>query len=251
MRLHVTRPRQRVAALLAAVIAGPGLVVCAALPAHAAVPSDVVWQSSAPFATWVTGKFDIYNNEWNSSQAGPQTIWGFSYHHWGVESTQADTTSVKTYPSVQENYKSPLVTSLRRLYSSWQEQMPSVRDFDAEAAYDLWLNGGSGPYSIEVMMWVDNHGQRPSGRVVRHVNFYGKTYSLWQSGSHMFTFKLADKQEPKGAIHLLRMLRWLIRNGYLSSSVTLTQVNFGWEICSTDGKPMDFALTGYRLVTKS
>ena len=36
---------------------------------------------------------------------------------------------------------------------------------------------------------------------------------------------------------------------YIPASVTLTQVNFGWEIASTDGKPMNFAVTNYWLQT--
>ena len=238
--------RTKLAALMVVALAASGLTVGVALTAHASIPAQPSWKSSAPLATWNTGKFDIFNNEWNKAEAGPQTIWAYSHKHWGVESVQADTTSVKTYPSVQENYTSPMVTSLRRLHSKFQQSMPSVRDFDAEAAYDLWLND----YKIEVMVWVDNHGQRPAGHVVQHVTFYGQKFSLWQANNHFFSFKLAGKQETKGTIHLLTMLDWLIKQGYVSSSATLKQVNFGWEICSTDGKPMDFTVTNYKLVTQ-
>ena len=31
----------------------------------------------------------------------------------------------------------------------------------------------------------------------------------------------------------------------------MSQVNFGWEICSTDGVNMDFTLTGYSLSSKT
>lgn len=246
MQLRVTALRRRVAALTVAAVAGPGLAICAALPAHASIPSHPAWESSGAFGIWTTGKFDIYNNEWNTSEAGPQTIWAYSHRHWGVESTQTDTTSVKTYPSVQQNYNNPRVTSLSQLHSTFQQSMPSAKDFDAEAAYDLWLN----KFSIEVMMWVDNHGQRPAGHVIRHVTFYGQKFSLWQAGNNLYSFKLIGKHETKGTVHLLTMLDWLIKQHYLSSTVTLRQVNFGWEICSTDGKPMDFTVTNYSLATK-
>ena len=147
MQLRFTALRRRVAALTVAAVAGPGLAICAALPAHASIPSHPAWESSGAFGIWTTGKFDIYNNEWNTSEAGPQTIWAYSHRHWGVESTQTDTTSVKTYPSVQQNYNSPRVTSLSQLHSTFQQSMPSAKDFDAEAAYDLWLN----KFSIEVI----------------------------------------------------------------------------------------------------
>jgi hypothetical protein len=238
--------RRHLATLVVATIAGPGLAICATLPAHAAVPASPVWESSAPFGTWQNGKFDVYNNEWNTSVAGPQTIWAYSFHHWGVESTQANTTSVKTYPSVQENYKNTPLSSLHGLWSNYAESMPSTSNFDAEAAYDLWLNN----YKIEVMMWVDNHGQRPAGRIIAHVKIYGVKFAVWQGSSHMFSFALSGKQHSVGHVHLLKALAWLVSSGYLSSSDILTQVNFGWEICSTDGQPMDFTLTKYSLTTR-
>jgi hypothetical protein len=239
------QPRRRLAAIAAIVVSGPGLAIWAALPAQASIPRHPVWESSAQFGTWNTGKFDLYNNEWNTAEAGPQTIWGDSYHHWGVESTQANTTSVKTYPSVQENYNHPALRTLHGLWSSFAETMPSVSDFDAEAAYDLWLNNNN----IEIMVWVDNHGQRPAGNVIAHAKFYGQRFAIWHGGT-TFTFALSGKQEKKGTIHLLAMMAWLEAHGHLSRSATLTQVNFGWEICSTDGKPMDFTVTHYSLTTK-
>jgi hypothetical protein len=240
------KPRRRLAVLAAAVVVAPGLALLASsIPANAAIPANPRWESNAPFGTWNTGKFDLYNNEWNTSAAGPQTIWGDSYKHWGVQSTQPDSTSVKTYPSVQENYSNTTLGSLHGLWSSYAERMPSVSNFDAEAAYDIWLNN----YGIEVMVWVDNHGQRPAGNVVATANIYGKRFQVWQSGNSMFTFALQGKQK-RGTIHLLRTMNWLVRHGYLSSSDSLTQVNFGWEICSTDGTPMNFTVTDYSLTTR-
>lgn len=241
------KPSRRLAALAATAVVAPGLALFASsIPAHASIPANPRWESRAPFGTWNTGKFDLYNNEWNSSEAGPQTIWGDSYNHWGVESTQPNSTSVKTYPSVQENYSKTTLGSLHGLWSSFAETMPSVSNFDAEAAYDIWLNN----YKIEVMVWVDNHGQRPAGNVIARINIYGKRFAVWKSGSSMYTFALLGKQERKGTVHLLRTMDWLVRRGYLKSSDSLTQVNFGWEICSTNGRPMDFTLTHYGLTTK-
>ena len=107
------KPNRRLAALATAAVAGPGLVLLASsIPADASIPANPHWESSAAFGTWNTGKFDLYNNEWNTSAAGPQTIWGDSYKRWGVQSTQPDSTSVKTYPSVQENYSNTTLGSL-------------------------------------------------------------------------------------------------------------------------------------------
>ncbi len=239
-------PRRKLAALATAVIAGPALAFCATLPASASVPANPAWQSSAPLASWNTGAFDLYNNEWNKGAFGPQTIWGFSHSRWGVQSTQPGSTSVKTYPSVQMLYKNTTLGSLRGLWSNFTESMPSQSNFDAEAAYDIWLNN----WKIEVMVWVDNHGQRPAGHIIGSTTIFGQKFSVWEGNSHFFTLELSGKQETTGTGHLLKAMDWLVSHGYLSSSDLLTQVNFGWEICSTAGKPMDFTMTRYTLTSK-
>lgn len=238
--------RRALATIATAALALPGLLILTAPMASASVPSGAAFRSSEPFGTWNNGAFDVYNNEWNTSEAGPQTIWAFSYHNWGVESTQSASTSVKTYPSVQRNYPNRPYSTFSMLRSTFAEQMPSSGDFIAEAAYDLWLNN----YSIEVMMWFDNHRQVPAGNVIAHVTFGGQNFSVWKSGNDFFTFKLEGGNEQSGTAHLYSALRWLVNHGQLSSSVTLTQVNFGWEICSTHGSPMDFTLTKYTLRSK-
>jgi hypothetical protein len=247
MRSSFKPLRRWLAVLTAGVVAGSGLAVFAAFPApaNAAVPPHPTWKSSAPFGLWNNGSFDVYNNEWNTSEAGPQTIWAYSYRHWGVVSKQANTTSVKTYPSVQKNYNNAKYTSFRSLRSTFAESMPSSGNFDAEAAYDLWLNN----YKIELMMWVDTHKQVPAGRVVARIHIYGQKFAVWQSGHDMFSFVLSGKRETAGMAHLFSAWRWLVNHGFLSSSTTLTQVNFGWEIASTGGVPRDFTLTNYSLAT--
>ena len=213
-----------------------------AVSASAAVPS---WQSSAPFGAWNNGGFIVYNNEWNSS-AGPQTIWADSYRHWGVRSAQAaGNTAVETYPCVQKNFDNVPVFSFHLIQNGFTESMPAgVHGLDAEAADDVWLNN----YQLEVMIWVDNHGQRPSGNVVGHATIFGQRFAVWRGGT-TYTLVL-NHNETRGVTHILASIRWLIGHGYVPASVTLTQVDFGWEIASTDGKPMDFTVTNYWLHTQ-
>jgi hypothetical protein len=231
--------RRALVPLLAAVA-----VLAAATPAFAAIPAHVKWQSSAPLAAWNNGGFIVYNNEWNHS-AGPQTIWADSYQRWGVESTQqAGNTAVETYPCVQKNYDNLPVSSIRLLRNGFTEAMPgNAKGLDAEAADDVWLNN----YNIEVMIWVDNHGQRPSGNVIGHAAIFGQHFAVWHGGTD-YTFAL-DHNETTGMTHIQASLRWLISHGYIPASATLTQVNFGWEIASTNGVPKDFSMTKYWLHT--
>jgi hypothetical protein len=231
--------RRAFVALLAAVA-----VTATATPAFAAIPANAKWKSSAPLAAWNNGGFIVYNNEWNNS-AGPQTIWADSYQHWGVESTQqAGNTAVETYPCVQKNYNNVPVSSLRLLRNGFTESMPAnAKGLDAEAADDVWLNS----YNIEVMIWVDNHGQRPAGNVIGHAMIFGQHFAVWRAGTY-YAFVL-DHNETTGMTHVQASLKWLVSHGYIKSSATLTQVNFGWEIASTNGKPEDFKITKYWLHT--
>ena len=231
--------------ILLSVPAAIAVIVATAAPAAAAVPPSPAWESSAPFGAWNNGGFILYNNAWNSS-AGPQTIWADSFSHWGAESTQqAGNTAVETYPCVQKDFDNTPVSSFHLIRNGFTESMPAqTAGLDAEAANDVWLNN----YGIEVMIWVDNHGQRPAGNVVSHATIFGQKFAVWRGGS-TYTFAL-DHNETTGMTHILAAIRWLIGHGYISSGVTLAQVNFGWEVASTNGRPEDFTVTNYWLHTQ-
>jgi hypothetical protein len=228
------------AAVIAAV-AGPA-AVGAASAAVVKIPPRPKFESSAPFAAWNNGGFILYNNEWNSS-AGPQTIWGNSYGSWGVQSDQAAGHAVETYPCVQQDYNNVRVSSFHLIRNGFTESMPDAAGLDAEAADDVWLNN----YGIEVMIWVDNHGQIPIGRIISHAWIFGQYFAVWRGGS-TYTFAL-DYNETSGETHILAALQWLMEHGYVSASATLTQVDFGWEIASTGGSAQDFAMTKYSLAS--
>ncbi len=234
----------------AAVIAVAAAAGCSAAPGVTVkplpLPTGTTWQSSAKLGLWNDAGFDVFNNEWNKSEAGPQTIWAYSYRHWGVQSSQPSSTSVKTYPCVQQNFKNPRLSAVTTLLSTFTQAMPpAAASYDAEAAYDMFLNR----YHGEVMVWVDNHGQTPLGGVISQAVISGRTYDVYQGSSHMFSFVIKGRPETSGHVNLLTALRWLIKHRYLTGSDLLTQVNFGWEIASTGGAPMDFSLTDFSLKT--
>lgn len=257
MRSSLWPARRWFTAAAVVVLVGLGLVAVKKSPVtvpyvgqyanmHLAAPAGSAWSSSAQFGTWNDRGFDVYNNEWNTAQAGPQLVWADSYRHWGVQSVQPDSTSVKTYPSVQQNYDNPPLTRVTSLSSTFAQAMPAPSlTYDAEAAYDLWLDN----YKIEVMVWVANHGQTPLGGVISHVAIASRRYAVYQGGPDMFSFVATGTPATTGRVNLLSVLQWLIRHHYLRGSDSLTQVNFGWEIASTNGVPLDFAMTDYSLTT--
>jgi hypothetical protein len=219
---------------------GPGISVPATVPAHA------TWKSSAKLGRWYDGAFFVFNNEWNSGQAGPQSIWADSYHQWGVVSKQPDSASVKTYPSVQLNYPNPPLSAISSLRSSFDESMPPAgANYEAEAAYDIWLDN----YQKEVMVWVDNHDQTPAGGVVTGTVVGGQAFTIFEGSSTMYSLVLAGTHESKGTLNLLAALYTLVDRGFISSSDTLTQVDFGWEVASTDNFPMAFQMRSYSLTS--
>jgi hypothetical protein len=210
-------------------------------------PGSWAWCSSAPLAQWTTpdGRFDLYNNMWNNSaNPGPQTICGNSESDWQAVSNQrAGNTEVLTAPSVQIPYNNsngyPL-SNFSSLSSSYAENMHTVAGTDAEAMYDIWLNG----LNKEVMFWVDDHGQTPSGSVVATTTFSGATWDLWQSGNGYWAF-VRRGNASSGTVDLLAGLKFLESRGSLTGSDKLWQVNFGWEICSTAGAPETFTVSNY------
>jgi hypothetical protein len=225
-----------------AVVAGIALALTSIAATPPGPPANPAFESSAPFAAWNNGGFILYNNMWNSS-AGPQTIWGNSYNSWGVVSDQTGT-AVETYPCVQQNFSNPLITSLKTLTNTFTESMPAVTGLDAEAADDVWLNN----YGIEVMIWVDNHGQTPIGSIIGHVTMSGQSFAVWFGGGVTYSFVLSG-DETSGSTHILTALKWLQTHKYVATSATLTQVDFGWEIASTGGSSQDFAMTKYSLAS--
>jgi hypothetical protein len=232
-------------ALVVALTAVAALAVTAG-PAFAAAPPNPAWTSSDPSGQWNDGQFIVYNNSWNGS-AGPQTIWANSYHSWGVESTQAaGNTAVETYPCVGVPYDNLPVASFKLIRNGFTESMPAnTTGLHAEAADDVWLNN----YGLEIMIWTDNVGQSFSGDPkIGHTKIGGQNFSIYRNGSE-FIFAL-DHNETSGKTHILASIDWLIRHGYAQASATLSQVDYGWEVSSTNGQPEDFTMSNYWLHTQ-
>ena len=143
-----------------------------------------------------------------------------------------------------------------------------------EAAYDLW----SDHYDNDIMVWVDTTPARleDNGAVVinTNVNIDGVSYTLLQNGGCTPMSCLAanktDGPQPEmmfvrntnaqvGSINADEFMKYVEANdpGTLNADGSVTggmppqndfsQVDFGWEICDTDGVNQTFTVNGYTL----
>jgi len=240
-------------------VAGAALAVAGATAAAAAPAADVTSCPVTSGFTHITSAnsgFDVnnglrvQNNMWNGSH-GPQTLFVNNSNDWGVCSNQPNVgKAVETYPDVEvPYYRLPAgnapISKLTADRSVFAEHMPPAStNYIAEAAYDLWLNN----WSIEVMIWTDNHGQVPFGHQVGTASIFGQNFAVWQSGTDAFAFVL-DHNEQSGTVHILSTLKWLQNHGKIGASATITSAQFGWEVCVTNGQNLPFYMGQYSNTT--
>jgi hypothetical protein len=207
------------------------------------------WQSSATEGTWNQDGFLLQNDMWNCPQpaCGKQTIWAVSVSDWGVTSNMgAGNTAVLTYPDVGKLFGDRPVSDFGLISNGFTESLPrDHRGLSAEAADDVWLDH----WKIEMMIWVDNIGRSlAGGTLVGTVTISGQQFRVWKYGGSEFIFDLTHN-ETTGETNILASIDWLINHRLVPARATLTEVEFGIEIASTDGHPEDFKVSQYWLHT--
>jgi Glycosyl hydrolase family 12 len=203
-----------------------------------------VYESSAQYASYSTGGYTLYNDEWGSGH-GSQTLWVDSASNWGVYSTQPDTSGVKSYPNDSLTIGTAL-NSLSEVSSSFSESNPGSGNW--ESAYDIWLDGSS----YEVMIWTYVSGDvAPLGSSLGTVVLKGQTWTLYSgnNGSNpTYSFVLSGN-ESSGTVNVLYMLQYLENTKGFFSNPTLSTVQYGWEISSTNDTQEDFTINSYSVTT--
>jgi hypothetical protein len=222
--------------VLPAVAAGLALLLTGTA-AHAAT-----WSSTDQWATWSNGGFTLYNDLWGSGH-GPQTIWANSYSNWGVWSQQPNTSGVKSYPNVSKSVSGTAVGSLHTVSGSFNVTRPGTGSYNT--AYDIWL----GNNAYEIMLWMNKQGSvGPLGSLRTTVSVGGHTWNVY-SGSNgantVYSF-VRTSNTNSGSVNILAVLQWLRTNGWYGN-VGLNQVQFGWEITSTNNTGQNFMVNSYSL----
>jgi hypothetical protein len=195
---------------------------------------------------WSDGGYYVHNNMWNSDEAGPETLRACAYDNWYVDSTQSDSTSVKTYPNVHKdinNQNGKPFNDYSVIKTTFAGRGPGVGIYDV--AYDLWLNGvGDGAGVSELMVWTENLKQQPSGDKLATYTAGGATYDVWADDDGYVAF-VSRATQYSGSLDLKAMIAWAIGKGLIPPNPTVNQIGYGIEFCSTGGGKARFTLTDF------
>lgn len=204
----------------------------------------------------------VSNNMWGANGTGAtQTVCAVSPGNWTMTANAPNDPggAVLTYPDVQQLMDdwngsgwnncvtcadTPL-SALHSLSSTYAITDPPDNTGDWEAAYDIWLNNTP---NSEIMLWVDTSDARGTGGstvVNSNVSSGGNSWTYMNYGGGLPILKL-NTNATSGTIDILAALQYLQSIGQVSTTATIGQLDFGWEVCSTVGT-QNFAMTGYTL----
>lgn len=205
----------------------------------------------------------VANQMWGcgDGSCGPETLTAYDPGHWSVTSTQrAGNTAVLTYPHVQQEFNDwngtgfngagtmtdTPVSGLASLVSTYAENMHEHRGTAAQAAYDIWTSSG------EIMIWVDTTALRGSGgaQKVDTGTLGGRPFTFYLYEGTLPIIKL-DENQRSGRIDILAALRWLQGKRIIAADTRISQIDFGWEICSTGSATETFEVTDYSLTARA
>lgn len=241
-------------------------------PTASPTVSSVVWscvRSSITQNCPVSGTYDssingggnqaayVIQDAWNdNSSLESQVLSANSMSQWQVTAKLASgNKAVLSYPDSQDTITDtsdqPVLFSdfsaLTTSYTSALPSSPGATD-DYEAAYDIWLGEGDSNYSQELMIWTDNHGQRPAGNDTGKAwtGPDGTIYEIWANSGNTTVTLVRQANANSGNVNLLSLVNWLQANGYLTTN-GINQVDYGFELCSTSGVSETFSVTAYSL----
>ncbi len=214
-----------------------------------------VWYSTDRWGTWSNGGYTLYNNVWGSGY-GPQTIWANSYSNWGVWANHPNTGGIKSYPN-SEKVVNKKLSALGSCKSSFNVTLPSSGAWNA--SYDIWCNGNT----YEIMLWMNYTGTATGGGNVKPISYNwdangnavpvytnvsigGHTWNVFrgQGGSGVCFSFLRTSKTNSGTVDIKAILNWIKNTPKWFGDVTLSKVQFGYEITSSSGG-MDFICNSY------
>ena len=234
---------------LVKMLAVSALILPGVLPAGSAAAAECtnpVFVTSA-FNGWSTEGYYVHNNLWGiAGYQVAETLYACSYHSWYVVANMTGT-AVKTYPNVHIDYNNVPISSFNTITSTFAETSPHVGIYDV--AYDIWTNGVATAGCTEFMIWTENYNQVPSGSLAATVTFGGRTYNVWKTSSNGYIAFVPTAVFTSGTVDILAIFNWTISKGWLPANSTVGQIDFGVEICSTNGTNATFKFTDFSITT--
>jgi hypothetical protein len=209
----------------------------------------------------------VVNDEWNYTSAlQAQTLSANGIGDWQVTATlAAGNGAVLSSPEARVNVDNPSgnfnpiplkdYSAISSTFGASLPASPNTRD-DYEAMYDIWLgaaNQANWSNDQEIMIWTDNHGQTPAGSQVSTATIDGVAYQVWvdkgtsslSTNNDIVTF-VREVNVTSGTENLMAIFSWLEEHGYTeSANAGLSQINFGFELCSTSGKSETFTVSNF------
>jgi hypothetical protein len=197
---------------------------------------------------------------WGAQSGTTQTVCATSPGKWTLtaRTTQDQGGAVQTYPDVQQltnnwtgngwgpcgNCVDTPINRLTSLTSSFNITNPPTNQGTWQAAFDIWTSSG------ELMIWTTYSDSRlaNNGAVIENpdVNINGTHYTDMVYGGSLQQMVLHGNPSS-GTIDILAVLNYWIAKGVLSPNATMGQFDYGWEICSTNGATLNYAVNGYSL----
>lgn len=195
----------------------------------------------------------VGQNVWAPISGWQQTLYASNPGSWSVAvNGPAGNTAVVSYPNTGASYGEKPLSSFHSIVSSFAESMPHNSGTSGWAAFDLWFNN----WNDEVMIQHDFTDNGACGAVATHT-FGGsngvpaQTWHLCVFGSER-VWKLGTddnhlQDEQSGSVDILSMVTWMENNGYLPRNSTVTDLSYGFEICSTGGKPENWSVSRFSI----
>jgi hypothetical protein len=195
----------------------------------------------------------VDQNVWNPIPGWSQTLRAAGPGNWSVTANMpAGNTAVVSFPNTgQQYYYKNTLADFSSIYSSFAENMNPTSGTIAEAAYDIWLND----WHNEVMIQHDI-ANRPPCPVEATAAFGGsggvpvRNWNLCKYGSELI-WQPSGAGQRSGTVDILAMLTWLGSHGYLPHGSGLTAISYGFEICSTGGRPETFTVSNFSISATS
>ena len=178
----------------------------------------------------------VNNDAWSGSH-GPQSISVCNQSSWYAVSDQPDNGGqVETYPDTEydvggrdNGLSTKPISAYNSITSTFSEDYPAAGSWDA--AYDLWTNN----WHNETMIWNQWAGSQSYWykQATTNVTLDGVVYHFIANGSELIFMRV--NQVQSGSVDILAAWQWEVANGYAKSTDVPTQLEYGVEVCSTNG----------------